>query len=305
MLFLSAPAGFQVVNWFDKSRDAKDKAAALDTAKAELDRLTAEHKAAQDAAKKALTDATAAEQEVTAKYRAEMQAARKLLEDRDFSVRLTGPAHVQPGAPNRWVIETVNRQGEVTTPKKLEVVVKDRNDAVLLKQTHEQPGAATPLELPLAFWQTTKPGAELFLEVAALAADERKGILNERIPLARPVYVTHLQTDKPLYRPGETIRFRSLTLDRASLQPPPNDQFLKFKLARPGRRGHRTRRPATAASSATCSRCWGRTGSRSAASALANTRSRPTHPAASTNSTCTRRTARRAGTCCWRRASSS
>src|SRR5262249_10830498 len=49
-----------------------------------------------------------------------------------------------------------------------------------------------------------------------------------------PVYVTHLATDKPLYQPGETIRFRSLTLDRSSLQPPAHDLHLKFRLRDPG-----------------------------------------------------------------------
>ena len=48
------------------------------------------------------------------------------------------------------------------------------------------------------------------------------------------MYVTHLATDKPLYKPGEVIRFRSLTLDRASFQPPAYDLHLKFRLRDPG-----------------------------------------------------------------------
>ena len=30
-------------------------------------------------------------------------------------------------------------------------------------------------------------------------------------------YLAHLYTDKPMYQPGETVRFRSLTLERFSL----------------------------------------------------------------------------------------
>ena len=46
--------------------------------------------------------------------------------------------------------------------------------------------------------------------------------------------ITHLVTDKPLYKPGETIRFRSLTLDRSNLRPPENDLHLIFRLRDPG-----------------------------------------------------------------------
>ena len=48
------------------------------------------------------------------------------------------------------------------------------------------------------------------------------------------MFITHLATDKPLYKPGETIRFRSLTLDRSTLQPPDHDLHLKFRLRDPG-----------------------------------------------------------------------
>ncbi len=234
VVVIGAPAAYQLSNWYDKSHDAKDKQAAAQTAKADYEKLQADQKAAYDAARAELDRSTAAEAALTQARQDALQNARKVLEDKDFSVRLTGPAHIQPGAPNSWKIETLNRNGAVTKTKKLEVVVKDAKDTELFKQTHEQPVATTTLELPLAFWAKVKPGTELFLEVSALAEDDRKGILNERIPLSRPVYVTHLATDKPLYKPGETVRFRSLTLDRASLQPPAHDLNLKFRLRDPG-----------------------------------------------------------------------
>jgi len=231
---LALPAGRQVYNWYDQSRETKDKQAARDAAKESLAKVEAEQKAARDAARAELDKTTAAEQELTKKYHDELQKARKVLEDKDFSVRLTGPAHVQPGAPNSWKIETLNRHGVAIKPKKLEIVVKDAKNTELFKQTHEQPTGVATLELPIAFWANVKPGTELFLDVSALTDDDRKGILNERIPLARPVYVTHLATDKPLYKPGETIHFRSLTLDRSTLQPPKHDLHLRFKLRDPG-----------------------------------------------------------------------
>ncbi|QJW99464.1 alpha-2-macroglobulin family protein [Frigoriglobus tundricola] len=233
-LLLGVPAGYQLINWYERSHDAKAKRAARDAAQAEFAQLRAEQKAAQDAARAELDRATAAEQALTQTFEDELQKARKMLEEKDFSVRLTAPTHAQPGAPYSGKIETLNRTGAVVKPKKLEVVIKDAKNAELFKQTHEQPTAATTLDLPVAFWAKVKPGTELFLEVSALTDDDRKGILSERIPLARPVYVTHLATDKPLYKPGEVVRFRSLTLDRASLQPPARDLHLRFRLRDPG-----------------------------------------------------------------------
>src|SRR5439155_10180658 len=103
----------------------------------------------------------------------------------------------------------------------------------LLRQTHDKPVGVATLELTTAFWEKVKPGTELFLNVVA-HTDDRTSVLAERLPLARPVYVTHLVTDKPLYKPGETIRFRSLTLDRSTLRPPEHDLHLIFRLRDPG-----------------------------------------------------------------------
>ncbi|MBN9118816.1 MAG: alpha-2-macroglobulin [Planctomycetes bacterium] len=232
---LALPAGRQAYNWYERSREAQGQRAARDAAAAEAAKLHADHKAAQDAARVELDRATTNEAALTKGFHDAIAHARKVLEDKDFAVRLTGPAHVQPGAPNSWKVETLNRHGAPITPKKLELVVKDSAGKTLLTEPNERPtGAATTLTLPLQFWADVKPGTELFLHVSALTDDDRKGILEERIPLARPVYVTHLATDKPLYKPGETIRFRSLTLDRASLQPPAHDQHLRFRLRDPG-----------------------------------------------------------------------
>ena len=130
-LLLSVPAGYQLFNWVAASRDAKEKLAARDTAKAEYERLQAEHKIAQDAARQKLDAATAAQQEVGTKFGAEMAAARKILEEKNFTVRLTGPARVQPGAPNTWHIEAVDRGGRPAKPSKLEIAVKDATGAEL------------------------------------------------------------------------------------------------------------------------------------------------------------------------------
>lgn len=49
-------------------------------------------------------------------------------------------------------------------------------------------------------------------------ADGDRGGLEVDINAAKPEYATRLQTDKPRYRPGETVRFRSVTLSRFGLR---------------------------------------------------------------------------------------
>ena len=48
-----------------------------------------------------------------------------------------------------------------------------------------------------------------------------------------PVYLTHLATDKPMYRPGETVHYRSLTLERFSLKPVQEELRLQFTITGP------------------------------------------------------------------------
>ncbi|VTR94630.1 a-macroglobulin complement component : Uncharacterized protein OS=Cystobacter violaceus Cb vi76 GN=Q664_21445 PE=4 SV=1: A2M_N: A2M: Thiol-ester_cl: A2M_comp [Gemmata massiliana] len=229
---LGALVGSQGYGWYSRSHDVAEKQRALQIQLEEVARAEAEKAKAQSESRKHIEAALAAENALQAEYQAAYESARKAIEDKEFVVRLTGPAHIQPGAPNKWQIETL-RHGAVGRPQKMDVVVKDGKDQELLRQTHDKPVGAATLELPVAFWEKVKPGSDLFLEVTAFT-DDRKSVLAERLPLARPVFVTHLVTDKPLYKPGETIRFRSLTLDRSTLRPPGTDLHLKFRLRDPG-----------------------------------------------------------------------
>src|SRR5207245_7213249 len=71
------------------------------------------------------------------------------------------------------------------------------------------------------------------LEVVARRDDGQQEQIREELPLAAPVYLTHLTTDKPMYRPGETVYFRSLTLERFSLKPAQEDFQLVCTLTTP------------------------------------------------------------------------
>jgi hypothetical protein len=229
---LGTLAAFQFSGWRGASRDAAEKQRVLDAARDNLARLQIEQKAAEQAARKDIDATTEAGQKLLKEYQAEIEKAKKDVEAKDFMVRVTGPGHIQPGAPNKWQIETL-RGGAIARPKKLDIIVKDAKDAELFRQTDDKPVGAATLELPVSFWEKVKPGSDLFLEVVAYTGEDRKSVLAEKLPLARPVYVTSLATDKPLYKPGEVVRFRSLTLDRATLKPPANDVYMKFNLRDP------------------------------------------------------------------------
>src|SRR5262249_37762238 len=79
------------------------------------------------------------------------------------------------------------------------------------------------------------PDTTLALEVNAhrLGDDDANSSLSEQLELAAPVYVTHLTTDRPMYQPGETVYFRSLTLERFSRKPPAEDMRLLYTITDP------------------------------------------------------------------------
>ena len=227
------PAGYQLVGWYLQSQEVDYWTQAVAERKADVAAAEEGARVARAAVQKDVETAAATEQEVAKGYAAALQSAQKAIEDKQFVVRLNGPPRIEPGAPNTWEISTLNTSGTFALPKKVDVVVKDDQDRELLRETHNQPTGPTPLKLTTAFWDGVKPGSDLFLEVVAYTDDNQRRVLAERVPLARPIYVTHLVTDKPLYKPGETIRFRSLTLDRGTFLPPAHDVHVRFRLRDP------------------------------------------------------------------------
>jgi hypothetical protein len=231
---LGGPAAYQFFGWYWQSREVRELKVAADTRRDNVRRLEQQHQARREEVGKEQEQATAAHRAAAQAFRDALASARKAAEEKDFLVRLTGPERPQPGAPSEWKIETVTKDGRPAAPRKVEVVVRDQKDGELLRETYTGARGESPtLRLSPAFWDRVKSGSDLYVEVVALADDNRRSVLAERLPLARPVYVTHLVTDKPLYQPGETVRFRSLTLDRATFLPPDRDMNLRFRLKKP------------------------------------------------------------------------
>ncbi|MEZ6142720.1 MAG: alpha-2-macroglobulin family protein [Zavarzinella sp.] len=230
---LAVPAGVQFSGWWSASQEVARQELARNKAKDEQATL---EKEIASKAKAIVEERKRAQDELarlTTEHDQKLNEIQRKAADQEFSVSLMGPATIQPGAPNSWKMMVRNQKGKYAIPNRLEVVVKDQNDTELVHQSFEKPNEPPVLNLTTAFWNKVQPDTQLFMHVTAISTDNRKSTLMEKLPLARPVYVTQLTTDKPLYKPGEMVFYRSLTLDRGTFLPPEQDMLLVFKMTDP------------------------------------------------------------------------
>ncbi len=163
--------------------------------------------------------------------------AVSLPKSQPFAVTVKGPATAVPGAPNEYTLGVADAQKRARAVA-FEAVVKDTAGKTLFAKKFEpKDRSATPeqtLRLPAAMWDGLTPGSELFLHVTASDAESKQSArMTEAIRLLEPVYTTMLVTDRPMYRPGETMYFRSVTLDRTRFLPPTREMNLRFELKGP------------------------------------------------------------------------
>ncbi|HJZ57060.1 MAG TPA: zf-HC2 domain-containing protein, partial [Gemmataceae bacterium] len=155
--------------------------------------------------------------------------------DRRLAVQVVKPAVIQPGAPNIFELTVLDTDRIVASTDPILAEVRDQTGkSVYAAQfNHDRQGRVGYLKLPAEVWTRVRPDDELFLAVATV--DPKTGVktdLQEPIRLFGPVYTTLLVTDRPSYRAGEPVYFRSLTLDRVTFRPPVHEQLLRFELVR-------------------------------------------------------------------------
>jgi hypothetical protein len=208
---LGAPAGWYWHDYTTTRKTADDYQAALAATRKQIAQADA--------------DAARAAKERLEKTKKVEDAAR----ERDLLLTVTGRPTVQSGAPNTYQILARNLNG-LPVAARLNVRVRSEGDG---KPVYEESDVAIPAsgqyQLTLPASLPVKPNARLALEVVARREDKKgevKGEVQEQLSLVPPLFVTHLATDKPMYNPGETVHFRSLTLQRNSLRPP--DQELQL-----------------------------------------------------------------------------
>ena len=131
-------------------------------------------------------------------------------------MKVTGPSNLQAGVPATYTVETTSIAGDpMSAPIRFAVYAPGEQQPKWRRETTGEDGRyqITLGEEPLA--------AHAVLKVVAEREDAESNEQDEQFEAqlqVEPVhYVTRLATDKPLYRPGETVFYRSLTLTRFGL----------------------------------------------------------------------------------------
>jgi A-macroglobulin TED domain/Alpha-2-macroglobulin family len=220
--------------WYLRESGAEHALAAATTryeaVREEEKSLAAERREAVARAQKDVQDLSDQLQKLAVSQQEKWVALSRQINDRQFDVVLTGPEHLQPGARNNYEIQTVNLNRQ-PVPARLTAQVVDQKNHVLFEQKDVPVVGSYRLSLPPDL--PVKPGTDLSLNLLAWRDGGAKSELREKLSLAAPVYLTHLTTDKPMYRPGETVHFRSLTLDRFSLKPVSETLRLLYRVTNP------------------------------------------------------------------------
>lgn len=134
----------------------------------------------------------------------------RTLERQVMSLFVSGPSGVPDGAPVPLRIETRDADDELLAAT-VTWTARDGEGAVLDQGEVESSGA---LDLSVV--------ADLSGVRAVDVRAEQAGQVRETTVEVRPgrgAPLVHLASDKPLYRPGETVLLRSVMLDRLSLEP--------------------------------------------------------------------------------------
>ncbi|HEV2947531.1 MAG TPA: hypothetical protein VGX70_09150 [Gemmataceae bacterium] len=149
---------------------------------------------------------------------------------KQIDLTVIGPRTIEPGASNSFQVLTKTFRQE-PLPARINVTVRNQDKREIFKQENVASQGDLVVKLPANL--PLKKDSELTLAIEARAEKGQPVVLSETIPLTGPVYVTHLATDRPVYQPGEVVRFRSLTLERFSLRPASEDLELIYTLTSP------------------------------------------------------------------------
>jgi hypothetical protein len=176
---------------------------------------------------------------------------------RELRVVVSGPRVVQPGAPTDFYVQAFDLNGQkadaeidarltaqaaprsgaavtaLSVPEK-ESAAKDKKEAPApeVSVTQVGPGAYRVRIPPSARLDPNQAMGMLVSARKKGGAGQAVSVLGE-VRLSSSVYLTHLTTDKPMYQPGEVIRFRSLTLDRFTHKPVADELRLHYTLTSP------------------------------------------------------------------------
>jgi hypothetical protein len=197
-------------------------------------------RADEDRAKKEQQDKAQAYQKDLQSIQDEILKLDNRRDRKRLKVEVTGPETIQAGARNQFLIHTTNLKNEPVSaevkvrlcdPSGQEVVKHQGRELTWTMHSTAKEGqcdVVLPPDLP------QKPGTRFALQVEAKGKNGGQVTVDARnLELVAPLYLTHLTTDKPMYQPGEAVRFRSLTLERFSLKPVAKLLTLNYRITAP------------------------------------------------------------------------
>lgn len=151
------------------------------------------------------------------------------LEAKHVHLKVTGPQRVEPGTDNLFTVETTSPSGRPLAAG-VHYTLKTPDGKSLVLATQESTARNGRLTL------NVRPAAEITavqnatFEIAA--GDGDAAPLSTSLVVEPTGLATQLSLDKPLYQPGEIVRFRSLTLTRFGLNSA-TDAVVYFELHDP------------------------------------------------------------------------
>jgi len=146
---------------------------------------------------------------------------------RQLRVQLTGPAAYQPDAPGQVRVVTQNAHGAPAAAHLQVGVLDPAGKRMVYLQDFESPGELAVV-LPAGLQLKPGEGSQLVVKAATRRGGEAE--LREVLATGGPSYETHVVLNKPTYRAGEVVFFRTLTLNRFSMKPPGSEIPLTFTL---------------------------------------------------------------------------
>ncbi len=223
------PAGQYVGDYWGRQREVADLSQSIAKTLSDERALIDDHDRTVAAAKVEKRDTETSIADLTTLATRESEAAIAAIRANQLYMVVTGQQELRPGTPSEYTIKTLNMNHE-QVPSRLDVRILDlaTNKPILERKDVASDGTYS---LPLSADEALKSSKNLALEVVARSTDgAQRGAIKEKLTLGRTSYLTQLVTDKPIYQPGETVRFRSLTLDRFSLKPAADDLVLMYTL---------------------------------------------------------------------------
>jgi len=167
-------------------------------------------------------------QELVENADTELKAQQAAERRRYTHLRVLGPATYQPGLLSQYRILATDLNDQ-PRPVEMTARLQDGPDKVLFeKRISGQGELVVTLPANLRALPRTDPQLQFF------TSDAAQPVFKEKLAVLEPHYVTALTTDKAIYLPGETIYFRSLTLEPLDLQPARREFNVSYTLMDPG-----------------------------------------------------------------------